>query len=119
MDYGVLIFVVGIVLCLFQLLMRTKTPYQNLLKLKALPTIDELALEEKAFSSENDEFVYILKVLKGWKRKNKSLADFVTSQEQRDALLSDLDKLKGRARDRKSTRLNSSHSAKSRMPSSA
>ena len=98
MDYGVLIFVIGIVLCLIQLLVRIKTPYKNLLGLQALPDIDELALEEKKFSSKNDEFVYILKVLKGWKRKNKSLADFVTSQEQRDALLSDLDKLKDKAR---------------------
>lgn len=73
--------------------------YKNKLGLKGIPRIKELIPNDIGFfsglfSGENDEFVHIADTLKTWKRKRKSLADYVEDEEHREDLLDDIYKLR-------------------------
>ena len=46
------------------------------------------------FDGADDEFIHITNTLEQWKQQRKCLADFVTDEDHRDALLRDLYKLK-------------------------
>lgn len=88
----ILLLIAVVVISLIYLLSYKAGVYKNALGLRGISRIEELRVKESWEAV--DEFVHIADTLKQWKRKRKSLADYVEDENHREDLLDDIYKLR-------------------------